>query len=273
MVGSMNAKEADIDLYNLVQSVAQDSQLKSLYPLKVILGPRDSLPAFTRGMARINPSIGISTGLRRAFPKSQLKAIIAHECGHIKHDDAFKIEMMCALLGGNLFGIIFAVNHYMARYSFSFDFETGNIFSSRNAKSLGLLTVVAALVKLGSIYIERMIQRNMEFAADLHAANLCGADALISFFQGWRNYDEFGTNNRLLVWLMSFGRHSREDSLYSKLPQCRANFLGSVKGQGLGLLQWLQCVGESLSQMLQMGSLSTHPSFDERIQRIKKTFS
>ena len=53
---------------------------------------------------------------------------------------------------------------------------------------------------VSSLYVERVVSRRMEFAADFHAAQICGTDAIATFFQGWQNYDNYGTNNRSVMY-------------------------------------------------------------------------
>jgi len=81
------------DIYNLVQEVANRSGIP---PLKrVWLIPDHSINAFTGGAFPHESVIGINLGILEKCTIPELRAIIAHECGHIKHRDVMhKIQIL-----------------------------------------------------------------------------------------------------------------------------------------------------------------------------------
>ena len=80
-----NALNGDRELYDLVQSVAKSSNIPPVKGVWIV--PTSELNAFACGTSQRNSNIMVTKGLRDKLSFQELKAVIAHECGHIKNKD------------------------------------------------------------------------------------------------------------------------------------------------------------------------------------------
>ena len=95
-----NALHHDKQLYNLVQSVAKSSNIPPVKGVWIV--PTSELNAFACGTSQRNSNIMVTKGLRDQLSFQELKAVIAHECGHIKNKDmSMKSHLIPILMSYN----------------------------------------------------------------------------------------------------------------------------------------------------------------------------
>lgn len=123
-----------------------------------------------------SPTVAVTQGLRRALSPIELKAVLAHEMGHLRNADVVR-NMHVALATAGMAGV----------------FETGRILldtrgrdsksddSEGGASSVAVLLLAAGLVTQCLATLTRLCaSRDAEIKADRAAAAAFGADAMIS---------------------------------------------------------------------------------------------
>lgn len=153
MYKAKEAKQSEYPkLYKIVKEVAK---LSNLPMPKVYVIPTNSPNAFTTGRNPNHAAVAATDGILKILNEEELKAVIAHEFGHIRNRD-----ILISTVAGTIAGIISYIGA-MARWSAIFgsrdDDRGGNIIS---LLVLGIITpLVATLVQLA-------ISRSREYLAD-----------------------------------------------------------------------------------------------------------
>ena len=169
MYRAKEAKQSDYPkLYKAVKEVAR---LSSLPMPKVYIIPTNSPNAFATGRNKEHAVVAATEGILQILSDEELKAVIAHEFGHIRNKD-----ILISTVAGTIAGIISYIGA-MARWSAIFggsrdDDRGGNIIS---LLVLGILTpLIATLIQLA-------ISRSREYLADeTGAKTVRNGDALAS---------------------------------------------------------------------------------------------
>ena len=121
--------------------------------------------AFATGRSPSHAAVAVTTGIMDIIDTNELKAVLAHELGHVKNRDmlvstiaacvagAISFIAQMAMFGGSLFG------------GGSDDEGRGNIFAS-----LAMLF----LAPLAATLIQMAVSRSREYLADEHSAEVLG---------------------------------------------------------------------------------------------------
>lgn len=121
--------------------------------------------AFATGRSPSHAAVAVTTGIMDIIDTNELKAVLAHELGHVKNRDmlvstiaacvagAISFIAQMAMFGGSLFG------------GGSDDEGRGNIFAS-----LAMLL----LAPLAATLIQMAVSRSREYLADEHSAEVLG---------------------------------------------------------------------------------------------------
>ena len=156
------AKEANQSEYpKLYKAVKEVSRLAGLPMPKVYIIPTNSPNAFATGRNEKNAVVAATEGILKILNEDELKAVIAHEFGHIRNRD-----ILISTIVGTIAGVISYIGA-MARWSAIFgggrNDERGNNLIS--LLILGILTpIIATLIQLA-------ISRSREYQADETGAN------------------------------------------------------------------------------------------------------
>lgn len=118
--------------------------------------------AFATGRGPKNAVVAVTTGILDILNDNELKAVLAHELGHVKNRDML-VSTIAATLAGAISFII-----EMAFWSnlFGGDEESPNPIA---------LIAMMILAPLAAILIQMAISRSREFLADQHGAKLVGS--------------------------------------------------------------------------------------------------
>jgi heat shock protein HtpX len=157
-------------LYGEVQEMAQRAGI----PMPELWEYADARPnAFATGPSRHNSMIAVSQGLLNLMDDQELRAVIAHEMGHIYNGDMLTTTLLMGLM--NTFVIWFG--NLAARYF------------GGNALTRFALTILfeMALSFLALIPIT-LFSRHREYAADAFAAQLQGKAPTVSALQKLGSY-------------------------------------------------------------------------------------
>ncbi len=126
--------------------------------------------AFATGPSKNNAMVAVSTGLLRQLDERGVRAVLAHEMGHVFNGDMFATTVLMGLMNTFVYFIsniimrhIAARNQMLAFVAYFF-----------------IQTVLSFLAMIPICYFSR----RREFRADRYAATVYGADAMISALQG-----------------------------------------------------------------------------------------
>lgn len=244
----MGGEPADAYLSTLVHDVARDAALPS--PSHVFEIPTKEMNAFAAGMFAHDRTVAVTSGLRSALSERELKAVIAHEMGHLRHRDVARnmhLAAAAAGLGGLYQGgkmLLRSSNSASSKRSKKKDDSSSTAVLGLGMMAAGIGTQAAAhLIRLG-------LGRGAEFAADRVAAELYGPDALIS----------------ALRKIETRGAAAKRDSLGARGNAFAHLFIAPEPG--VAAAPTTECKPwwhwQSLGRLL-----STHPSMDERVEALQ----
>lgn len=235
-MGGIDAKTQNREIFNLVQSVANDSYIR--HELNTFIIPVNDMNAFASGVFIRNSCVGLTQGLINKLSRDELKAVIAHECGHLVNKDCLRSMHLFAMISGFQwlqylgFDILDAADRVWERKKNPLDTknqktelaaydDTDNILfhiinetihnesDSTTVQAIGYGLVGSGLVvsTIGTLF-QLSISRNREYHADYHAVKLYGPkpmiNALIKLSQ---------TNSKIPSIAQSF-HHGRYSSMF-----------------------------------------------------------
>lgn len=167
----------DQGLNNMVFEVFSGAGLTSAAP-KVFIIPSREPNAFTAGTGD-HRVVGVTTGLLDFLEPIEVKAVVAHEVGHIKNNDVSRSLQTASMLAGLSSAWIFGDNILRAsRYRQSYNSSSRGETSSSGAlaAAVGLSLYVAGLLTYMSGTLLRLASsRSAEFAADAASAKAMGS--------------------------------------------------------------------------------------------------
>lgn len=151
------------ELYSVVAELTQNAGLP-MPRLYVI--PEMQPNAFATGRNPEHSAIAVTQGLLQAMDREELKGVLAHELGHVKHRDIL-ISSIAATLAG---AITFLAR--MAGWALLFTGHGGR--DDRGGNALGGLAFYL-LAPIAALLIQLAVSRSREFAADAEAVRIAGS--------------------------------------------------------------------------------------------------
>jgi heat shock protein HtpX len=150
--------------------------------------------AFATGPTKNNSMVAVSTGLLNNLHEGEVRAVLAHEMGHVYNGDMFTTTVLAGLMNTFVYFISRMVYRQM---------------EERNA-ALGFAAYIFLQIILSFLAMIPISwwSRRREFAADRFAANTVGKDNMISALQGidrWvqRAQFEYSTQDALATMKIS----------------------------------------------------------------------
>ncbi|MEK9656337.1 MAG: protease HtpX [Halieaceae bacterium] len=180
----------------LVDTVASLAQDAGIGMPEVGIFPSDAANAFATGWNRNDALVAVSSVLMRRFDKDEVRAVLAHEIGHVANGDMITLTLIQGVV--NTFVMFFAriIGHTVDRV----------VFKTERGYGLGYyaVTIVAEIV-LGILasMIVMWFSRYREYRADAAGAQLAGSNSMIAALQ--RLKVEQGLPNELPGELTAFG--------------------------------------------------------------------
>lgn len=176
-------------IYGSVQEIAQ--RLHITMPEVWVYDAPDP-NAFATGPSKNNSMVAVSTGLLQNLREDEVKAVLAHEMGHVYNGDMFTTTVLAGLM--NTFV------HYISNFLSSLvgqpsgqDREEGG-----SAGNPILALVVYILLQVVLSFLAMLVvswhSRRREYAADAFSAKVYGKDAMIGALRGidrWVNRTQF----------------------------------------------------------------------------------
>jgi len=132
--------------------------------------------AFATGWNRNNALVAVSTGLLQRFSKDEVKAVLAHEIGHVANGDMITLSLIQGVV--NTFVMFFAriIGHTVDRV----------VFKTERGHGIGyyIATIFAEIILgiLASIIV-MWFSRWREYRADHAGASLAGKQSMINALQ------------------------------------------------------------------------------------------
>ena len=144
-------------LHALVEEVAT---IAGVPKPKVFVVQNESPNAFATGRDPKHAVVAVTTGIQRILDRRELKAVIAHEIGHVKNRDIL-ISTIAATIAG-------AISYIQTMLIWS------SIFGGSNRNG-GFIAIIATVIAaLAAAMLQMAVSRTREFAADKSGAEYVG---------------------------------------------------------------------------------------------------
>lgn len=187
--------QAEVMLFETVQKIS--AKLDITMPEVWIYESPDP-NAFATGPSKNNSMVAVSTGLMNHLNEGEVRAVIAHEMGHVYNGDMFTTTVLAGLMNTFVYFISRMVYRQMAE---------------RNA-ALGIVSYIFLQIVLSFLAMIPISwwSRRREFAADRFAANTVGSQYMISALQGidrWVQRSQFEYSSQDALATMKISGQSR----------------------------------------------------------------
>lgn len=197
----------------LVDTVVELSQKAGIKTPEIGVFPAQESNAFATGWNRNAALVGVSLGLLQRFERDEVKAVLAHEIGHVANGDMITLTLIQGVV--NTFVMFFA--------RIIGDFVDRVLLKNESGRGFGFMiaTFVAELV-LGFLasMIVAAFSRYREYRADHAGATLADRGAMIRALQ--RLQAESGAESAMPSSMRAFGISGGMRSLFSTHPPLEA---------------------------------------------------
>jgi len=199
-------------VFDTVQSLAQREGIN----MPEVWVYWDDVPnAFATGPTRNNAMIAVSSGLATNLNDKELKAVLAHEMGHVANGDMLATTLLQGLMNTFVYFIARMISEPVRQRNFWAGFAL-NI-------ALQMILSVLAMIPIS------WFSRHREFGADAYAADAVGADAMISALRKIEylsNQSEAYINapeeDTALATMKIYAAHSKLTGLFATHPPIEA---------------------------------------------------
>ena len=162
LVLKMQRAEPLAGKYPEVERIVQDLASREGMPMpKLYYVPTEVPNAFATGRSPSRAVVAVTDGIMQILDEKELRAVLAHELGHVKNRD-----MLVSTIAATLAGAI----SYIAQMAFFFG------GSDREGNGNPIAAIAAALLApFAAMIIQMAISRSREFLADEHSAHVLGS--------------------------------------------------------------------------------------------------
>ncbi|MDR4460003.1 MAG: protease HtpX [Nitrospirales bacterium] len=155
--------------------------------------------AFATGPTRNNSMVAVSTGLLNNLNEGEVRAVLAHEMGHVYNGDMFTTTVLAGLM--NTF--VYFISRFIYR----------QVAERNEALGFGVYIVLQIILSVLAMIPISWWSRRREFAADRFAANTVGKEHMISALEGidrWvqRTQFDYSSQDALATMKISGKSHS-----------------------------------------------------------------
>lgn len=185
--------ESERWLLNTVKQLADAAGIKMP---EVGIFPASESNAFATGWNRNNALVAVSEGLLRRFDKDEIRAVLAHEVGHVANGDMVTLTLIQGVLNTFVLFLSRIVGHVVDR----------TVFKTRDGYGPGYwVTVIVTQILLSVLatMIVMWFSRWREYRADAAGARLAGTTNMIGALQ--RLQSEYDAKSQLPNNLTAFG--------------------------------------------------------------------
>lgn len=155
------AKPLDTSRYGNIERIVQDLAARDSLPMPKLFFVDTPIPnAFATGRNLANAVVAVTRGITEILNDNELRAVIAHELGHVKNNDML-VSTLAATIGGAISTIA-----QMAMW-----------FGGNDENSPNPIAAIAMMIlaPLAAMMIQMAVSRSREFGADEHSAHLLGS--------------------------------------------------------------------------------------------------
>ncbi len=192
-------------IFGAVQEIAQRLRIQ-MPEVWVYESPDPN--AFATGPSKNNSMVAVSTGLLNSLNEQEVRAVLAHEMGHVYNGDMFTTTVLAGLM--NTF--VYFISRWVYRH-----------LAERNeALAFGVYIFLQVVLSFLAMIPISWFSRRREFAADSFSAKVYGREAMISALQSidrWvkRAKIEYSTQDALATMKIS-GKSSGFFRLFATHP-------------------------------------------------------
>ena len=186
----------------LMETVAELAQKAGIKMPEVGIFPAHESNAFATGWNRNDALVAVSLGLLQRFERDEVRAVLAHEIGHVANGDMITLSLIQGIV--NTFVMFFA-----RIVGFAIDRALqGN--SDRESNSVGMGYYIGSFVAeivfgiLASVIVAAF-SRYREYRADEAGANLADRNAMIRALQRLQAESAQGAETSLPASMQAFG--------------------------------------------------------------------
>ena len=182
----------------LVDTVAELARKADIGMPEVGIFPAQQSNAFATGWNKNSALVAVSEGLLHRFDKEEVRAVLAHEIGHVANGDMVTLSLVQGVM--NTFVMFFAriIGSVIDRA----------VFKNERGHGIGYFMIVMVLqVILGILasIIVMWFSRWREFRADAAGANLAGRTSMIAALQKLQAETQAHVENQMPDTLTAFG--------------------------------------------------------------------
>lgn len=197
-------------IYGSVQEIAQ--RLNITMPEVWVYDAPDP-NAFATGPSKNNSMVAVSTGLLQNLREDEVKAVLAHEMGHVYNGDMFATTVLAGLMNTFVYYIAMWVRRFFAE-------------RDQAALGFGLSLVIQIIVSILASIVISWFSRQREYGADAFAAKVYGKESMISALRAidrWVNRAQFQYSSQdALATMKISGQTGGFMSLFSTHPPIEA---------------------------------------------------
>jgi len=183
----------------LLDTVAELSEKAGIKMPEVGIFPAQQANAFATGWNKNDALVGVSLGLLQRFQKEEVKAVMAHEIGHVANGDMVTMTLIQGVLNTFVMATVRIVVFFIDQFTRNEEGEGGLGFIAQMALTV-ILDIVFGILASG---IVAWFSRYREFRADEAGARLADRHAMIGALQRLRQESEEA--NTLQGQLTAFG--------------------------------------------------------------------
>lgn len=182
----------------LVSTVQELSQRAGIKTPEIGIFPAREANAFATGWNRNAALVAVSLGLLQRFDREEVRAVLAHEIGHVANGDMITLSLIQGVV--NTFVMFFAriIGHTIDKV----------VFKNENGHGMAffIVTIIAEIV-LGFLAsaIVMAFSRHREYRADAAGAHLAGRGAMIRALQRLQAEVNAGVESPMPDGMKAFG--------------------------------------------------------------------
>ncbi|MCB1668392.1 MAG: protease HtpX [Porticoccaceae bacterium] len=182
----------------LLETVNDLSKKAGIGMPEVGIFPAQQSNAFATGWNKDNALVAVSAGLMHRFNKDEVRAVLAHEIGHVANGDMITMSLIQGVL--NTFVMFFAriIGSVIDKA----------VFKNERGHGLGYFMIVIVLQIVLGIFASMIVMwfsRWREFRADAAGAHLAGRTAMIGALQKLQAESQAHVENQMPDTLTAFG--------------------------------------------------------------------
>ncbi|ULA63494.1 MAG: Protease HtpX [Nitrospira sp.] len=180
-------------IYGSVQEIAQ--RLGITMPEVWVYNSPDP-NAFATGPSKNNSMVAVSTGLLQNLKEDEVKAVLAHEMGHVYNGDMFTTTVLAGLMNTFVYYISNFLSSMVGQPSGQ-DREEGS--AGNPILAFVVYIVLQVVLSFLAMIVVSWHSRRREFAADAFSAKVYGKESMIGALRGidrWVSRTQFQPSNQ-----------------------------------------------------------------------------